>query len=167
MQRKSNRKWLPPGGIILIMATALAVGLWLPAHISVTLTPSLGHRIFFLSEPESRDFKEGDYLLFHKQLVYAPLRGNQAQTDRLLKMVGCAAGQRLRIESGEYYCDEKYLGHALANDSKGKPLPQFIYNGSVPVGTLFMVGNHPRSYDSKYFGFIHADSVLKKAYPIW
>ena len=142
------------------MAAALAVGLWLPAHISVTLTPSLEHRIFFLTEPESMNFKEGDYLLFHKQL-------DKAQTDQLLKMVGCAPGQLLRVANSEYYCGEKYLGHALANDSKGKPLPRFIFNGPVPVGSLFMVGNHPRSYDSKYFGFIHADSVFKKAYPIW
>jgi type IV secretory pathway protease TraF len=160
MPGKSNRKWLPPWKIILAMAIALAVGLWLPAHISVTLTPSLGHRIFFLTEPESLNFKEGDYLLFHKQL-------DQAKTDQLLKQVGCAPGQLLRVENSEYYCGEKYLGHALANDSKGKPLPRFIYNGPVPAGSLFMVGTHPRSYDSKYFGFIHADSVLKKAYPIW
>lgn len=160
MPGKSNHKGQPTWKIIMILTAALAVGLWLPAHISVTVTPSLGHRIFFLVEPESLDFKEGDYLLFHKQL-------NQAQTDQLLKMVGCAPGQLLRVESGEYYCGEKYLGLALANDSKGKPLPQFIHNGPVPAGSLFMIGNHPRSYDSKYFGFIHADSVLKKAYPIW
>jgi len=160
MPGKSIRKWLPPWKIILAMVAALSVGLWLPAHISVTLTSSLGHRIFFLTEPDSLNFKEGDYLLFHKQL-------DQAQTDQLLKIVGCAPGQLLRVENSEYYCGEKYLGHALANDSKGKPLPRFIYNGPVPAGSLFMVGNHPRSYDSKYFGFIHADRVLKKAYPIW
>lgn len=160
MPGKSNHEGPPSWKIIMILSAALVVGLWLPAHISVTVTPSLGHRIFFLVEPESLDFKEGDYLLFHKQL-------NQAQTDQLLKMVGCAPGQLLRVANSEYYCGEKYLGHALANDSKGKPLPQFIYNGPVPADSLFMIGNHPRSYDSKYFGFIHADSVLKKAYPIW
>ena len=142
------------------MVAALSVGLWLPAHISVTLTPSLGHRVFVLAEPEGMNFKEGDYLLFHKQL-------DQAETDQLLKMVGCAPGQTLKVANSEYYCDEAYLGHALANDSKGKPLPQFIFNGPVPAGSLFMVGSHQRSYDSRYFGLINADSVLKKAYPIW
>ena len=29
------------------MTAALALGLWLPCHISVTLTPSLGYRVFF------------------------------------------------------------------------------------------------------------------------
>ena len=149
------------------MTAALAMGLWLPAHISVTLTPSLGYRVFFLIEPKSLDFKEGDYLLFPKQLVDTPLRGNQVRTDKLLKKVGCATGHRLTVNNGAYYCDENYLGHALAQDAKGNPLPQFIFNGLVPAGSLFMVGNHPRSYDSRYFGFIHADTVLKKAYPLW
>jgi len=167
MPGKSNHKRLATWKIITVVTSALVVGAWLPGHISVTITPSLGHRVFFLVEPESLDFQEGDYLLFHKQLVYIPLRGGQAQTDRLLKIVGCAAGHRLTVSNGEYFCDENYLGRALDKDSKGKPLSQFIFNGPVPPGSLFMVGNHPRSYDSRYYGFINADSVLKKAYPIW
>ena len=142
------------------MTLALVVGLWLPGHISVTLTPSLGYRIFFLTEPESNFFKEGDYLLFQKHL-------QNAKTDRLLKKVGCASGHRLTVSNGAYYCDENYLGHALVRDTKGNQLPQFIFNGVVPANSLFMIGNHPRSYDSKYFGFIHTGNVLKKAYPIW
>jgi len=142
------------------MTAALVMGLWLPGHISVTLTPSLVYRVFFLISPKSRTFKQGDYLLFHQQL-------DEAKTDKLLKKVGCAAVHRLTVNNGEYYCDENYLGHALTQDTQGKRLPQFIFNGLVPPGSLFMVGSHPRSYDSRYFGFIYADSVLKKAYPLW
>jgi len=167
MPGKSNHKGQPSWKIMIVITAALVVGLWLPGHISVTLTPSLGYRVFFLIEPESPDFKEGDYLLFPKQLVYVPLQGNQPRTDKLLKKVGCAAGHRLTVNNSEYYCNENYLGRALIQDSQGKRLPQFIFNGLVPPGSLFMVGSHPRSYDSRYFGFIHADSVFKKAYPLW
>jgi type IV secretory pathway protease TraF len=145
---------------MVVMTAALAMGIWLPAHISVTLTSSVGYRLFFLTEPEFRDFRQGDYLLFDKHL-------DQAQTDRLLKKVGCAPGQRLSAVEGKFSCDGHFLGRALARDAKGNPLPQFIFNGIVPAGSLFMVGSHPRSYDSRYFGFIHADSVFKKAYPLW
>lgn len=142
------------------LVVPLTLGLWLPGHISVTLTPSLGYRIFFLGQPESRRFKVGDYLLFRKRLPGATI-------DQLLKRVGCVPGQRLTVEGGEYACDQTPLGRALRQDSKGKPLPQFVFNGRVPEGKLFMIGPHPRSYDSRYFGFIDADTVLKKAYPIW
>jgi type IV secretory pathway protease TraF len=59
------------------------------------------------------------------------------------------------------------LGQALAADSQGRPLPQFSFNGPVPVGKLFMVGTHPRSYDSKYYGFIDAHAILYQALPLW
>lgn len=142
------------------MSAALAIGLWLPGHISVTLTPSVGYRVFFLTEAGTGPFKEGDYLLFTKQL-------DNAKIDRLLKRVGCAPGQLLSTLNGEYACDGHFMGRAMSRDSKGQPLPQFVFNGQVQDGNLFMIGTHPRSYDSRYFGFIHADSVLNKAYPLW
>ncbi len=142
------------------MAACLMLGFWLPGHLSVTLTPSLGYRVFFLARPTTANFREGDYLLFHKQLPLAP-------TDRLLKKVGCAAGHNLTVSNGDYFCEADYLGHALPQDTKGTALPRFIFNGSVPAGRLFMVGTHPRSYDSRYFGFIHVGDVDKKAYPLW
>ena len=142
------------------MTAALALGLWLPGHISVTLTPSLGYRVFFLTAMGKEPFKEGDYLLFAKRL-------DTAKINRLLKRVGCAPGQQLSTVNGEYACDDHFLGRAMSSDSKGQPLPLFVFNGQVPDGSLFMIGPHPRSYDSRYFGFIHADSVLNKAYPLW
>lgn len=146
--------------MVAALSAALAMGFWLPGHISITLTPSLGYRVFFLAAAGEEPFREGDYLLFSKRI-------ETATTDRLLKRVGCAPGQRLSAINGEYACDGHFLGRAMSRDSKGKPLPQFAFNGEVPPDSLFMVGPHPRSYDSRYFGFIHADSVLNKAHPLW
>lgn len=142
------------------MTAALGLGLWLPAHISVALTPSLGYHVFFLTAKGEELFKVGEYLLFAKKVDIAKI-------DRLLKIVGCAPGQRLSVVNGEYACDGHILGQAMHSDSKGKPLPRFVFNGQVPAGSLFMIGPHPRSYDSRYFGFIHAASVLSKAWPLW
>jgi len=152
---------------VALMVPALAIGFWLPGHISITLTPSLGHRVFLLTEPENKNFRTGDYLLFHKQLEHASTENPLQKNMLLLKMVGCAPGQQLKVKGGVTFCNENYLGHVLDQDSKGRKLPQFIFNDVVPAGSLFMIGSHPRSYDSKYFGFIHAKSVIKKAYPLW
>jgi len=92
---------------VLFLTPALALGLWLPGHISITLTPSIGYRVFLLADLENMNFKQGDYLLFHKQLA-------DADTDKLLKMVGCASGDWLTVEGDEYFCGENYLGHALS-----------------------------------------------------
>lgn len=83
---------------------------------------------FHIDEP----FREGDYLLFAKRLY-------TAKTDRLLKKVGCVPGQQLSTVNGEYACDGHFLGRAMSSDSKEQPLPQFVFNGQVPDGSLFMI----------------------------
>jgi len=144
---------------LALLAIALAIGLWLPGRISVARTPSLGYRVFFLGDAGDR-FEQGDYLLFRKQL-------DPAEGDLLLKMVGCGQGDRLMVSGDEYFCNKRFLGRALAQDSQGRKLPQFIFNGVIPADSLFMIGRHERSYDSRYFGFIQTASVLKRAYPVW
>lgn len=160
MPRKSSRKQGGrPWRTAAVLSTALAIGLWLPGRLSVAGTPSLGYRIFFLGAA-GESFKQGDYLLFRKHL-------DHAGTDLLLKMVGCGPGERLTVSGDEYFCNERFLGRALEQDSQGKPLPRFIYNGIIPAGSLFMIGRHERSYDSRYFGFIQTASIINKAYPLW
>ena len=149
-----------PEKIILFLCIALILGFWMPGHISVTLTPSLGHRVFYLSQAEDMDFNRGDYLLFRKDL-------DHAQTDFLLKEVGCAPGDRLTEVGRQFFCNQILLGEALEKDSKGNTLPLFVYDGVIPEGKFFMKGIHERSYDSKSFGFIDEGNVIKKAWPIF
>ena len=66
-----------------------------------------------------------------------------------------------------FSCDGRSLGQALTTDSQGQPLPRFTHNGPVPEGQLFLVGTHPRSYDSRYFGFVDAREILHQALPLW
>ena len=95
-------------------------------------------------------------------------QGLNKENDRLIKQVGCSPGEMLTQGSdNRFFCGEFGLGKALAKDSKGRPLPQFNFIGPIPDNNYFMVGSNPRSFDSKYFGFIHADEILYKALPLW
>lgn len=142
--------------LILALLPFLLLGALIPGRLSVTTTPSLKYRVFFLgSKPLEHRIESGDYLLFpHKE-------------DRLIKMVGCLPGDRLDNIDGEFFCNGEPLGRALTTDSLGKALPRFQFNGVVPAGRLFMVGHHARSYDSRYMGFIDASDITHKAYPLW
>ena len=59
------------------------------------------------------------------------------------------------------------VGHTLAEDSERNPLPLFRFDGVIPEGKLFVVGHHPRSWDSRYFGFVDVEEVLNRAYPLF
>jgi len=43
----------------------------------------------------------------------------------------------------------------------------FSFSGKVPDGALFVVGDSPDSYDSRYFGFLRKEDVIKIAHPVF
>lgn len=153
--------------IALVILAALLVGAWLPARIIVSTSQSLEHRVFFLVPVNTRKIQAGDYLVFrHKDTDFVN-KGLNKENDRLIKKVGCSPGQVLTRDSNLFSCNKKELGKALAKDSQGRTLPQFESNGPVPEDNFFMIGSSPRSFDSRYFGFVHADDILYKALPLW
>jgi signal peptidase I len=154
--------------IAVVVLAALLVGAWLPGKIIVSTSPSLNHRVFFMTPVTIQKIKIGDYLVFRHKDTNFVHKGLNTENDRLIKAVGCSPGDLLkRYDAGQFTCNAKPLGKALAKDSQGRPLPQFAFNGQVPENNFFMIGTDPRSFDSRYFGFVHADDILFKALPLW
>jgi len=152
--------------IALVILAALLVGAWLPARIIVSTSSSLQHRVFFLV-PANR-IRVGDYLVFRHRDMDFVKQGLSKDNDRLIKKVGCGPGQILTSDADRLFsCNKRRVGLALNKDSQGRPLPQFEFNGPVPDDNFFMIGSNPRSFDSRYFGFVHADDILYKALPLW
>ena len=154
--------------LAIVVLAALLVGAWLPQRIIVSTSPSLNHRVFFLTPVDTKKIKDGDYLVFrHKNTTFVH-KGLNKENDRLIKEVGCSPDEILTKDADrQWYCGQKFIGKALEKDGKGRELPQFEFIGPVPDNSFFMVGTNPRSFDSRYFGFVHADDFLYKALPLW
>ena len=153
--------------LAIVVLAALLAGAWLPERLIVSTSPSLEHRIFFLTKTKAA-IKNGDYLVFKHRDTSFVLKGIDQDNDHLLKKVGCSSGEMLSVNTKKtFFCGSRKLGTALEVDSKGRSLPFFEFTGVVPENSYFMVGTNPRSFDSRYFGFIHADEILYKALPIW
>ena len=168
-KRISNIRLKPyEKSLALAFLAALLLGLWLPQRIAIATSPSLDRRVFFLVHPETGSIETGDYLVVKQHDTSFIKQGLNKETDILMKQVGCSPGQSLtRDTEGQFFCDNKFLGKTLVIDSHGNSLPQFNYSGTVPDDSYFLIGSHPRSFDSKYFGFIHSDDILHKAVPLW
>jgi conjugative transfer signal peptidase TraF len=146
----------------------LLVGFQLPRHFSISTTPSLYHRVFFLCQvPPLNTIKTGDYLVFSQPETISQNIWLSETTAPMIKMVGCLPEEHLLVDQQKIICEDVFLGTLLEKDSKGHPLPKFIHNGTVPPGKLFMIGQHAQSFDSRYFGFVDAKNLLYKAIPIW
>ncbi len=152
----------------LITLCLLVLGLWLPQRISLSTSPSLGHRVFFLLRLSGRDkIRTEDHIVFSHPDTGHVHRGLNKDNELLIKKVGCASGERLSTQDGTIFCEGSFLGNSLPYDGEGRPLPQFSYNGRVPPNKYFMIGGHERSFDSRYFGFIDAEDFRFKAIPLW
>jgi len=153
---------------IIVLIVLLSIAGLLPAHISVTLTQSLKHRVFFvIFNPDWNSIKKGDYIMFHMNKEIVRQFINKQDTDRTLKIVGCMGGSYLTVVNKDYYCDNEYLGKAKDVSLAGKPVNNYVFNGTIPRGNLFVIGQHKDSFDSRYFGFIHSGDVVAKAFPIF
>ena len=153
--------------VAIVFLAFILAGAWLPGRITVATSGSLDHRVFFLL-PAPAKVELDDYLVFRHQGLSQVQPGLRADHDQMIKRVGCLPGDQLTMDvANRFFCNGRLLGQALESDSKGQPLPCFSFNGPVPADKLFMVGTHPRSYDSKYYGFIDAHEISHQALPLW
>jgi len=156
---KSSRFWI-------LMVSLLAVGTALPYKISVTITPSLTKRVFWINHNPDH-VGHGDYVLFtYRNETIANILGKKSED--MMKIIGCDEGETLTSdENKNFYCNGEYLVKAKDRSLKGVPLRQFVYKGEIPAGFMFVMGHHRDSYDSRYFGLLEKSRVIAKAYPIF
>ena len=153
--------------VALVVLASCLLGAWVPGQLTVATSASLDHRVFLL-RPVPAQIETGDYLVFRHRDLNQVRQGLGTNRERMIKRVGCRPGEWLRVDAElRFTCDGRPLGQALATDSQGRPLPRFTHNGPVAAGQLFLVGTHPRSYDSRYFGFVDAHEILHQALPLW
>ena len=85
-----------------------------------------------------------------------------------MKILGCNEGDLLTVDAEKkFYCNGDYLVRAKDYSLKGELLQHFVFNGTVPSGYMFVMGQHKDSYDSRYFGLVEKSRILAKAYPIF
>ncbi len=145
----------------LIVAASLLAGIYLASHIAVTLTPSLNHRVFLINNGFS-NVGRGDYVLFG---FSSPLIEG-GKRIKGMKRIGCGEGDYLHEFMGDYFCGKEYLGRAKEKTLRGDQLSRFEYDGVVPPGKIFVVGDSKDSFDSRYWGFLDKSKIIAKAYPI-
>ena len=148
----------------LAITSLLVAGTLIPYKFSVTLTPSLKHRVYWLVRGPDRVGK-GDYVLFKHQELSASM--GMKKSENVMKILGCNEGDLLTVDAEKkFYCNGEYLVRAKDFSLKGEPLQHFAFNGPVPKGFMFVMGQHKDSYDSRYFGFVEKSRIIAKAFPI-
>lgn len=151
------RFWL--GAVFLLVVSVLAYRVS-PVRIAYSMDYSLPYK-WWLEVESFRDPKAGDYVL-----IKPPVENEYTKGKLLVKKVVCSEGDHIRTEGLDFYCNGNYLGRARTADSKGRPVKPVELNQYIGRGYYFVMGEHERSYDSRYFGLVPRENVLKLEYPL-
>lgn len=100
-------------------------------------------------------------------MVLAAQRGYLPSTVPLLKTVAAIAPQRVCVRGDHVMVDGQFTARQLHRDRQGRALPAWQGCRRLVGDELFLLGNKPESFDSRYFGPVPAGAVIGQARPLW
>lgn len=104
----------------------------------------------------------------HYMMFTPPIKNQYTEKAKhLIKYVSCKEGDVLHVEGMNYFCNGAQIAIALPSDHRGHKIDHFDFDGVIPKGKYFVTGTHPRSYDSRYFGFVDQSNIERGAKPLW
>ena len=139
-----------PAPILVWNATASAPqGL----YFVIDRAPLLGD--FVLVTPSA------DVVILNDDRAYLP-----ADTP-LIKRVAALSGEEICREGERISINGAVVAAALAIDSQGRAMPRWEACFALGDGEIFLLNDHPKSLDGRYFGATRADDVQGVAKLIW
>ena len=103
---------------------------------------------------------KNDYVIFeYNKIDYK----NYHQGKLFIKKVGCNSGQHLTVDDHRAICDGKVIATMFEKNYDGKLLPKYKYDGFIPSDKFFALGEHIRSFDSRYFGLVEKEQIINSA----
>lgn len=155
------------GGAALLCGVLLAtymegLGLKFAANISNSLPGSL----YWAKHEKFESFKAGDTVMF-KLPVGVPKDYGFKKGDTFLKKIACVPHDIITVSEGSsgyvFNCNNVMIGSAYKKDKYGNPLAHPDIEGEIPDGKYFVATEHPKSFDSRYYGLIDKDDIIGKA----
>lgn len=128
--------------------------------LGISLTPSLPYYVFIINK-KNLNFKKDDLIVFKYpgENIYS-----YKKDEQFVKIASCFPNDNLKVdENYEYFCNGKSIGKAPLRDGRGIELQHFIFNGIIPDNKYFVIGTHPKSWDSKYWGFVSKERIIATA----
>lgn len=100
---------------------------------------------------------KGDYVVF--EATHALINGGQRA--HLTKKVVCVEGETVRFDGERFFCNDELIGAVIRETSTGTKIEVATAAGTIPAGKIFVAGDHPRSFDSRYLGLLDVQATTR------
>ena len=137
---------------------AVLLGYWLFStryDLSLNVSNSLSGTLYLVEKrvlPSRNDYA---VFLYPSDFIYH-------KNSRFLKRVIGVAGDIVESKNHQFSVNGKSVGTALPVTSKGFQIAENDFHGVIPIGYYYMMGDDPKSLDSRYkvVGLVPAPMVI-------
>lgn len=165
--RKEYR--LPKKTLIIIFIVICFIALvrsFFFKNIGVNITESVNFRFYKIYPIDAKTkLHIGDYVLFKYQKEDERF---VKKGQKVVKRVACLSGSVISYDNTSVFCDGKKIkeNHAIVSEKYGKVYPLYSA-GLIPNGKLFLIGDHERSFDSRFWGLVDEKDIIAIVRPLF
>jgi conjugative transfer signal peptidase TraF len=153
------------GTYLCILSGVIALYI-LRGSVAINISDSLPRGIFFLTAPT--DLDREDLILFQHSTAdsLAAIRGYVRGGAPLGKRIAALPGDQVSVGERVIVNGRNAAAPAPGLDSRGRAMERFTYHGTVPQGAVFVLGDTPDSFDSRYYGFVQKADITNTLQPL-
>jgi len=140
--------------LLLLFAVVFTIGTVME-RVVIVRGKSVPHTVLFSSPGAVA--RMGDYVTV---TVYPDTHAVIDKRSVFLKRVACDSGQFIELVNDTFFCDDHRLGGFVRETLDGRPLQPWPGGVVIPDGKAFIMGSHPRSFDSRYFGLVRKEDLI-------
>lgn len=161
------RRTLLFGTAILVLALALASTVNLPKKLIYNASASAPIGFYWIDQ---KGISRGDYAYVRvpervRDLVIE--RGYLPPEVPLLKRVVGLNGDRICRAGGEISINGSVVATVKRRDGQGREMPTWHRCHILTEHTVFLLQDHPQSFDGRYFGPVDRRLIIGRATKLW
>jgi signal peptidase I/conjugal transfer pilin signal peptidase TrbI len=147
---------------IVIVLVCLIAGAFIsrvPKNLTLCTTDSVKYSLFWTTPYNMFD---GQKLMnkYIRLIIDIDLKNAECKQCQILKRVGCDSLSRIEVKDKQFICDGSIIGETHREDF-------IVMNGIIPEDKIFLIGDHEKSYDSRYFGLVEKSKINAILLPLF
>lgn len=146
---------------IAILSVVVLGVYYVESHLVTISSDSVRATVAWLTEgtPQKGDY--ATYTLDIRPYHYLDTEVFKKDSIVVTKKVACVAGETLTTQNHHVFCNGEHIAVAKTTSQNGKPLAAFEWNGVIPDGKSFLLGESNDSFDSRYWGFANQAATAR------